>query len=81
MSPQCCDTHLNEILRLRFVCYRDGLEGAVRFAEQAFMVYRKHLKLRNQAGRRHGYSLAFRHELVASCVVFRRFLRDNSIIN
>ena len=72
--------HTSEIDRLRFVLNRDGLEGAIRFAKQTIYVYRASLKQRNKFGKRAGYGLAYRKELVASCVVARRFLRDNSYI-
>jgi hypothetical protein len=75
------EKHQREIDRLRFVTARDGLEGAIKFAQQTHNVYRAQLKQRNQAGYRCGYGLAFREELVASRVVFRRFLRDNAYIN
>lgn len=73
--------HMNEIDRLRFVRDRDGVEGAIKFATQTFSVYRAQLRQRNRAGKRAGYGLAFRPELVGSCVVFRMFLRDNTYIN
>lgn len=73
--------HKSEIDRLRFVRDRDGIEGAIRFAKQTIQVYRASLKQRNKAGKRTGYGLVYREELVASCVVARRFLRDNTYIN
>jgi hypothetical protein len=73
--------HQREIERLRFVAGRDGLDGAIRFAKQTIHVYRASLKQRNQNGKRTGYGLVYRKELVVSCVVIRRFLRDNTYIN
>lgn len=73
--------HTSEIDRLRFVFNRDGLEGAIRFAKQTIHVYRASLKQRNKNGKRTGYGLVYRKELVASCVVARRFLRDNTYID
>lgn len=74
-------SHQGEKTRLQFVAERDGVDGAVRFANQAMRAYRAALAQRNKNGKRTGYGLVYRKELVVSCVVFRRFLRDNTYIN
>ena len=74
-------SHLSEKNRLQFVAERDGVAGAVTFAKQTMRAYRRALGQRNQNGKRAGYGLVYRKELVMSCVVFRRFLRDNKYIN
>lgn len=71
-------THQLERDRINFLITRDGFDGALAFVNQTFKGYRAQLKIRNSSGFRAGYSLAFRRELVASCVVFRRFLRHGT---
>ena len=72
-------THKLERDRISFLIIRDGIGGAVSFVKQTFKGYRSVMKNRNSAGYRCGYGLAYRRELVSSCVVFRRFLRDNAV--
>lgn len=62
--------------RLAFTERRDGRSGALAFAAQGMLVYRKALAQRNQNGKRCGYGQAYRRELVESCIVFRQFLSD-----
>lgn len=68
------DIQLFERDRLVFTYNRDGLDGAIYFARQALLAYRGALGKRNDRGKRYGYGLAYREELVGSCIVFRKFL-------
>ena len=70
------DAFERERRRLSFVEQRDGILGAMAFARQGLYVYRSALAERNQGGNRLGYGFAFRRELVISCTVFRRYLRE-----
>lgn len=65
-----------ELERLSFVEARDGKEAAISFAKQGLYVYRAALKERNQLGFRTGYGSAYRPELIFSCIVYRRYLRN-----
>ena len=63
--------------RLTFVEGRDGTPAAIEFARRTFKQYRAALAERNQGGFRSGYGLAYRKELVISCLVFRNYIRSN----
>ena len=65
----------SELDRLKFVEERDGLEGARSFAEQTFGLYKAALRKKNGVTISR-YGQAYRRELIGSCLVFRRFLRD-----
>jgi hypothetical protein len=58
--------------RLAFVTVRDGLEAAIAFAKQTYRGYRSARRQRPLK-----YGGAYKKELIVSCVVFRRFIRDN----
>lgn len=64
--------------RLAFIEGRDGRDGAVAFARQGLFVYREALTQRTKNGKRRGYAQSYRRELVASCIVFRQFLRSKA---
>lgn len=81
MTHNCSTTQDREHARLAFVAARDGEAGAIAFARQGMLVYRKALAERNRAGYRAGYGLAYRRELVESCLVYRRYLRNHFLRN
>lgn len=40
---------VNEVGRIKGILERDGVEAAIRFAEQTLMVYKAHLKFRKKS--------------------------------
>jgi hypothetical protein len=63
--------------RLVSLEHREGKTGALDFAKKTLQLYRKSLSQRNANGKRTGYGLAFRDNLVLSCLIFRKYLRTN----
>lgn len=77
MSMMDMNVESFERQRLASMESREGKEGALAFAVKTMQQYRKSLSLRNANGKRFGYSLAFRGNLVRSCLILRDYLRTN----
>lgn len=77
MNRRQIDIEASEEARMQFVTQRDGMGAALEFARRIMGQYRSALAERNDAGFRAGYGLAYRRELVISCLALRRILRSS----
>ncbi len=66
----------SEYARLAFVVDRDGLDEMLFFARQTYRQYRA--ALRGKDGKPTPYGKAYRLELLCSCVVLRKVVREHA---
>ena len=69
----------SEYARLAFVAGRDGIDEMLFFARQTYRLYRA--ALRGKDGKPSPYGKAYRIELLCSCIVFRKVLREHGASN
>lgn len=77
MNRSAIEIEAAENARIQFVAERDGKVDALEFARRIVWQYRQALAQRNDAGFRAGYGLAYRRELVISCVALRKIIRSS----
>lgn len=66
----------SEYSRLAFYAHRDGLAEMLFFAKQTYCLYRQ--ALRSKTGKPTPYGKAYRLELLCSCVVLRKVVREHA---
>ncbi len=62
--------------RIAGVMQANGVMAGINFARQGLKQYRGALAQRTRQGKRTGYGLSYRFELVVSCLTYRAFLRS-----
>lgn len=81
-SNQDLSSWVNEVGRIKGILEREGVEAAIRFAEQTLMVYKAHLKFRKKSDPKRSFARSrdYRRKFIIAIFAMKDCLQQLSSI-